>query len=281
MTIKEVEERTGLARSNIRFYEKEGLIKPLRKEGNGYRDYTEEDVEEIKKIACLRTVGITIEDIRRLSKKETNLHEVLEKQKKLLEEQLSGLQNAKRMCEDLLTCEKLEYENLNVENYISDLEGCWNENKSVFKLDSVSFIYLWGGTMVWGSLTLASLLIAAASVCYLPARIPVQWSDGAASSLVDRRFILLYPAACILIRFLLRPGIDRWLKRNAVHSESLTNYVTNYLCFLAVSVEVFTILFVNGIVKNVIVVLLADTAVLLGVLLAGWRKLSKKREKAR
>lgn len=281
MTIKEVEEQTGLTRSNIRFYEKEGLIKPLRKEGNGYRDYTEEDVEEIKKIACLRTVGITIEDIRRLSQKETNLHEVLEKQKKVLEEQLSGLQNAKRMCENLLTCEKLEYENLNVENYISDLEGCWNENKSVFKLDSVSFIYLWGGTMVWGSLTLASLLIAAASVCYLPARIPVQWSDGAASSLVDRRFILLYPTACILIRFLLRPGIDRWLKRNAVHSESLTNYVTNYLCFLAVSVEVFTILFVNGIVKNVIVVLLADTAVLLGVLLAGRRRLSKRKEKAR
>lgn len=281
MTIKEVEEQTGLARSNIRFYEKEGLIKPLRKEGNGYRDYTEEDVEEIKKIACLRTVGITIEDIRRLSQKETNLHEVLEKQKRVLEEQISGLQNAKGMCEALLTCEKLEYENLNVENYISDLEGCWNENKSVFKLDSVSFIYLWGGTMVWGSLTLASLLIAAASVWYLPARIPVQWSDGAASSLVDRRFILLYPAACILIRFLLRPGIDRWLKRNAVHSESLTNYVTNYLCFLAVSVEVFTILFVNGIVKNVIVVLLADTAVLLGVLLAGWRRLSKRKEKAR
>lgn len=30
MTIKEVEERTGLARSNIRFYEKERLIEPAR-----------------------------------------------------------------------------------------------------------------------------------------------------------------------------------------------------------------------------------------------------------
>ena len=30
MTIKEVEERTGLARSNIRFYEKEKLIEPSR-----------------------------------------------------------------------------------------------------------------------------------------------------------------------------------------------------------------------------------------------------------
>ena len=30
MTIKEVEECTGLSRSNVRFYEKEGLISPAR-----------------------------------------------------------------------------------------------------------------------------------------------------------------------------------------------------------------------------------------------------------
>lgn len=41
MTIKEVEQITGLARSNIRFYEKEKLINPERNSGNGYRDYSE------------------------------------------------------------------------------------------------------------------------------------------------------------------------------------------------------------------------------------------------
>lgn len=39
MTIKDVEERTGLSRSNIRFYEKEKLIEPSRNESNGYRDF--------------------------------------------------------------------------------------------------------------------------------------------------------------------------------------------------------------------------------------------------
>ena len=53
MTIKEVEEKTGLARSNIRFYEKEKLISPDRNETNGYREYTEENVNDIKKIAYL------------------------------------------------------------------------------------------------------------------------------------------------------------------------------------------------------------------------------------
>lgn len=41
MTIKEAEERTGLARSNIRFYEKEGLVQPERNPQNGYREYDE------------------------------------------------------------------------------------------------------------------------------------------------------------------------------------------------------------------------------------------------
>ena len=38
MTIKEIEDRTGLPRANIRFYESQGLIAPSRGE-NGYRDY--------------------------------------------------------------------------------------------------------------------------------------------------------------------------------------------------------------------------------------------------
>lgn len=58
MTIKEVEELTGLTRSNIRFYEKEGLFIPSRN-ANGYREYSQDNVEEIKKIAYLRTLGLS------------------------------------------------------------------------------------------------------------------------------------------------------------------------------------------------------------------------------
>ena len=48
MTIKEVEEITNLPRSNIRFYEKEKLITPVRNPNNGYREYSEKDVNTIK-----------------------------------------------------------------------------------------------------------------------------------------------------------------------------------------------------------------------------------------
>lgn len=58
-----MEDKTGLNRSSIRFYEKKGLISPERNKKNGYREYTNQDMEDIQKIAYLRTLGISIEDI--------------------------------------------------------------------------------------------------------------------------------------------------------------------------------------------------------------------------
>ena len=98
MTIKDVEERTGLSRSNIRFYEKEKLIEPSRNESNGYRDYSENDVENIKKIAYLRTLGISIEDIRSIISEKVTLQEMLEKHKEVLKNQITDLNKAKLMC---------------------------------------------------------------------------------------------------------------------------------------------------------------------------------------
>ena len=60
MTIKELEERTGLLRANIRFYEEEGLLSPVRL-ANGYRDYSEEDLNWVELAKCMRSAGITVE----------------------------------------------------------------------------------------------------------------------------------------------------------------------------------------------------------------------------
>ena len=114
MTIKDVEERTGLSRSNIRFYEKEKLIEPSRNESNGYRDYSENDVENIKKIAYLRTLGISIEDIRSIISEKVTLQEMLEKQKEVLKNQITDLNKAKLMCEKMPDEESISYEKLQV-----------------------------------------------------------------------------------------------------------------------------------------------------------------------
>lgn len=272
MTIKEVEERTGLSRSNIRFYEKEKLIDPARNESNGYRDYSDSDIENIKKIAYLRTLGISIEDIRSTISENTALREVIQKQNDMLKNQIIDLNRAKVLCEKMLSKEDITYNDLQVEQYVTELKDYWNDNKSVFKLDSVSFLYIWGSLITWIIITVVCLLIALLSYTKLPPEIPIQWSDGLASSMVNKKFIFAYPAVCLVIRSFIRPFIYAKLQINNPYSEVMTEYLTNYMCFIALSAEIFTIFFIYGIVKNVIVVLFVDTVVLLGLLLRGLTK---------
>lgn len=274
MTIKEAEQLTGLQRSNIRFYEKEKLIAPKRNSGNGYREYSKEDVETIKKIAYLRTLGISIEDIRKIVRKEAALHDVIENQVHVVEEQLMDLKKAREMCGKMLQEKDLCFENLEIERYVPDLEEQWKENRKVFQLDSVRFLYLWGSTLVWGILLGVSLLTALVSYSFLPEKIPLQWAwNGDVTSLMDKKLIFAYPVACIVIRFLLRPFLSCWLQIHAFYSDAITDYGTNYLCFLAISAEGFTVLYIFGILRHITVVLLVDTLVLLGLLIVGWTKL--------
>lgn len=278
MTIKEVEERTGLARSNIRFYEKEKLIEPSRNDKNGYRDYSETDVETIKKIAYLRTLEISIEDIRHILSGKVSLIEVIEKQATTIKEQLVGLNKAKIMCDKMLEAGNISFEELQVEQYVTDLPTYWNDNETVFRLDSVSFLYMWGSFITWAVITALCLIIGILSYAKLPAEMPVQWSDGIASSLVDKKFIFAYPVGCIAIRFLLRPFIYAKLQMDNHYGGIITEYLSNYACFIALSVELFSILFVQGLLKNVVVVLIIDTTVLIGILIAGITKMGLLRD---
>ena len=276
MTIKEVEQKTGLTTSDSRFYEKEKLICPKRNENNGYREYSNEDVENIKKIAYLRTLGISIEDILKLLNEDADLYTLVKKQRRILEKQISELQSAKVLCERMLSSkDKVSYQELEVEQYITNLQDYWNENKNVFKLDSVRFFYMWGGNITWIALTIICFLVAVFSIGGLPAQIPVQWSNGIGSSFVDKKFIFAFPVVCVMIKYVLRPVIWNRLRMSVMGSEDITNYITNYLCFIVLSVEVFIILYVNEIVRNVILFLLADTLVLIGVLILGCYKLNK------
>lgn len=269
MTIKEVEEQTGLKRSNIRFYEKEKLIEPARNDKNGYRDYSESDIEDIKKIAYLRTLDISIEDIRNIMSGHMSLTEVIQKQVATIQTQIKDLNKARILCEKMLEDGDVSFAELKVDKYVADIETYWNDNEPVFRLDSVSFLYLWGSFITWIILTSLCLLAGVVTYPNLPPEIPVQWDHGAAVSFVNKNFIFLYPAACIMVRLCLRPIIYvKWLM-NYPYGELIREYLSNYMCFIVLSAELFSILFIYGALKNIVVVLLIDTVVLIGIMIAG------------
>ena len=108
MRISEVARRTGLNVSNVRFYERKGLLTPDREEENGYRDYTEEDVTRIKQILLYRKMGVSIETIYLLLNGKADRSEILLRQKSELQSQLENLQGAMDLCNLVLQEDQME-----------------------------------------------------------------------------------------------------------------------------------------------------------------------------
>ena len=65
MKISEVIQQVDLSRRAVKYYEEQGLI-TVRKDENGYRNYTKENLADLKEIAAYRKLGISISDIRKL-----------------------------------------------------------------------------------------------------------------------------------------------------------------------------------------------------------------------
>lgn len=121
MKIKEVENLLSVSRSNIRFYEKEGLLTPARKENN-YRDYSEQDIAALKKILALRKLGFTVEEILSMKRGELFLTDAAYRNIGRLEENIDSLKGALEITK-FISKEKLSFETL-------DQERLWNEIKN-------------------------------------------------------------------------------------------------------------------------------------------------------
>ena len=64
-SIKEISERLRIPASTLRYYEKRGLIGPLRRSTGQVRVFSEEDLKLLQIIQCLKRTGMPVEEIRR------------------------------------------------------------------------------------------------------------------------------------------------------------------------------------------------------------------------
>lgn len=101
MNIKQASEQSGVSAPNIRFYEKEGLLTPARRQGNDYRDYTAGDVRTLKLIRMLRMLDVPLPVIRSVLAGDASLGSVLREQKTALEQRAKQLEGAARFCAEL------------------------------------------------------------------------------------------------------------------------------------------------------------------------------------
>ncbi len=64
ITIKEMAQLAGIPAHQLRYYEKEGLLLPVNRESNGFRRYTEQDVEWLRLVCALRDTGMSLAQIK-------------------------------------------------------------------------------------------------------------------------------------------------------------------------------------------------------------------------
>lgn len=125
MTIKDLESKVGVSKTNIRYYEREGLLTPKRNEENNYREYSQEDVAQLERIKVLRILGVPISDIRRLGTGKTTLDQVMEHRLALIKEEEKNLEAVRRVCENIRQMD-LSYDAV-AENLLDEDNASWNE----------------------------------------------------------------------------------------------------------------------------------------------------------
>ena len=120
MKINEVEAAVGVTKKNIRFYEEEGLISPSREPGNGYRSYSQADVERLRRIKLLRKLDVPLAEIREMLEGQRTLAEGMSQQLERLRSRRADLEEAIGFC-TLLQQENGPLEQLDVEQTLARL----------------------------------------------------------------------------------------------------------------------------------------------------------------
>ncbi|MCI6704770.1 MAG: MerR family transcriptional regulator [Erysipelotrichaceae bacterium] len=67
MLLNEIVKEVGMTKRAIKYYEEKGLL-TVNKDNNGYRSYSNQDVDTLKKISVYRKLGMGIKDIQKLLK---------------------------------------------------------------------------------------------------------------------------------------------------------------------------------------------------------------------
>lgn len=64
LTIKQAAGRTQLSEHTLRYYDREGLMPLLKRSSSKIRDFSENDIAWIDLICCLKSSGMTLEEIK-------------------------------------------------------------------------------------------------------------------------------------------------------------------------------------------------------------------------
>lgn len=135
MRIQEVEKQVGISKKNIRFYEEQGLLSPGRDPENGYRDYSEEDVQRLRKVKLLRKLFVPIEEIRKMTLNHLTLADCMEMHLVSLAREEKNIKQVQVLCREISERE-VSLQKLDAAMYLEQMEELEKGGTRFMNVDS-------------------------------------------------------------------------------------------------------------------------------------------------
>jgi DNA-binding transcriptional MerR regulator len=112
MSVGKLARKFGLSRATVLYYEKEGLLQPAMRAGNGYRYYGDREIRRLRRITGYRSCGVPVSDIRELLDRESDaaIERVLRKRFERLEDEIGLLREQQRALVRILERSELDTE---------------------------------------------------------------------------------------------------------------------------------------------------------------------------
>lgn len=89
MKTKELQQLLGITKETLRYYEREGIVVASRDE-NGYRNYNENDLTILKIVLLLRSMEVSIDEIKLILQQKLSMYECLQNKKQFIESEIKN-----------------------------------------------------------------------------------------------------------------------------------------------------------------------------------------------
>ncbi|MER2295291.1 MAG: MerR family transcriptional regulator [Desemzia incerta] len=132
MNIKSVAEMFELSIDTLRYYERVGVIPPVKRDKNGYRNYTTMDLNWVFLAKSLRKAGLSIESMIEFATLAQSPGDVSRAQKEILHHQLQEIE--KRIEEMEQTRELLIHKIATYDDHVAQFQAGPVEEKDIEQL---------------------------------------------------------------------------------------------------------------------------------------------------
>lgn len=137
MTTHEIEEMLGITKQTLIYYEKEGMINPKRNENN-YRNYSSSDIDVLKLILLLRSMGVSIDEIKLILDEKLSIRKALETKKDFIHKEKNELELVEQNINKYIQRKKV-----NIVFYNENIHNCkWDNHYIDLKIldNRISFL---------------------------------------------------------------------------------------------------------------------------------------------